>query len=379
MSSPNVPISTPTLEAPAAQETGHASRHVARGRRGAWATLQTICLVAVLAPLTSAQEDLPDLIVDQERLVLSEPELRLVDEADCAFQEGCFGGTGWRTLVKFDTQTANIGTADVRFGPPQGNPLFVFDTCHGHYHFGAYAEYRVLDFFGEEVTDGGKTGFCLLDSVRYVDDTDTPMNPTYTCSNQGLSRGWSDIYGESLDCQWVDVTDLDDGVYRLVVEVNPEQVIEESDYTNNAASAVFQIGNNGVPLLPDGGLVDTGEPMRVARSINGRDIDVFWDTEHCAESNLTINAFWGRSFDLPSYEPTAPICDLGSSGSATLSIPLPPPNDYIWFVLGTQAGSLEGGYGFDSNQSLRSFDTIGNCGIGGRVPQLGCVTDFPEF
>jgi hypothetical protein len=43
---------------------------------------------------------------------------------------------------------------------------------------------------------------------------------TYGCSNMGISAGCGDIYSSGLSCQWIDVTDVEDGQYRLVVRVN---------------------------------------------------------------------------------------------------------------------------------------------------------------
>ena len=36
----------------------------------------------------------------------------------------------------------------------------------------------------------------------------------------GISAGCGDIYSSGLSCQWIDVTDVPDGQYRLVVRVN---------------------------------------------------------------------------------------------------------------------------------------------------------------
>ena len=43
---------------------------------------------------------------------------------------------------------------------------------------------------------------------------------TYGCSNMGIAAGCGDIYSSGLSCQWIDVTDVEDGQYRLVVRVN---------------------------------------------------------------------------------------------------------------------------------------------------------------
>lgn len=55
----------------------------------------------------------------------------------------------------------------------------------------------------------------------------------YTCLNQGISRGWADVYGRFLPCQWLDVTGLAPGDYTLRIVVNPLQTLVESDPTNN--------------------------------------------------------------------------------------------------------------------------------------------------
>ena len=42
----------------------------------------------------------------------------------------------------------------------------------------------------------------------------------YGCGNMGISSGCGDIYDASLDCQWIDVTNVPAGDYTLVVRVN---------------------------------------------------------------------------------------------------------------------------------------------------------------
>jgi len=50
---------------------------------------------------------------------------------------------------------------------------------------------------------------------------------------QAISPGCSDIYVSGVDCQWIDVTDVRPGNYVLVVEVNPQQLVKESNFVNN--------------------------------------------------------------------------------------------------------------------------------------------------
>jgi len=54
-----------------------------------------------------------------------------------------------------------------------------------------------------------------------------------TCTEQGLQVGWKDVYGPSLDCQWLDITDLAPGRYVLEQCVNPFRVDIEASYDNN--------------------------------------------------------------------------------------------------------------------------------------------------
>jgi hypothetical protein len=69
-----------------------------------------------------------------------------------------------------------------------------------------------------------------------------PTTPRFHCNFQGIQRGWSDIYGAGLDCQWVDVTDVPPGDYMLRIEINPDRVIVEGDYGNNVATVPVRIG-----------------------------------------------------------------------------------------------------------------------------------------
>jgi Lysyl oxidase len=151
----------------------------------------------------------------------------------CEFVEQCIGDVGTRRLLKFDTVTQNLGTADLVVGvpPPMGIsvPPFEWSSCHGHHHFTGYATYELLD--GDSVVVAGhKQAFCILDTMRV-----TPGAPSqgYNCTNQGMSRGWADVYGRGLPCQWIDITDVAAGTYTLRVRINPEGKLIESDYTNN--------------------------------------------------------------------------------------------------------------------------------------------------
>ncbi|MCB9595512.1 MAG: hypothetical protein H6719_22520 [Sandaracinaceae bacterium] len=165
---------------------------------------------------------------------------REFESADCAIAESCVDGTGWRRLLRFATWTPNTGTADLYLGNPAEMPeLFTFSPCHDHFHFDTYARFELRDLDGAVVAPGHKQATCLLDTVTYP-DADI-RGALYTCDNQGIQRGWQDVYYETLDCQWVDVTDVPPGDYVLHVEINYEGMLLESDYTNNVADVPITV------------------------------------------------------------------------------------------------------------------------------------------
>lgn len=204
--------------------------------------------------------ELPDLIVDtgslRNSLYIEEREFA---DNSCALAEGCIEAPGYRRLLRFDTTTPNIGNADMYMGTPSDNAdLFEFSACHAHYHFNGYAEYQLLDNQGRVAARGHKQAFCLLDSRPYVSGEDVPASGQYNCGNQGITRGWADVYGSGLDCQWIDITDVEPGVYTVKVSLNNFQTIEELSFDNNIGTAEviipaadplgscdFQSGNTG--------------------------------------------------------------------------------------------------------------------------------------
>ena len=94
--------------------------------------------------------------------------------------------------------------------------------------------HRFADVHGQRIAEGHKASFCLEDS-----QCDTGVGKMYNCTNkgdQGISVGCADNYANSIDCQWVDVTDVPNGNYSLMVHLNPTKIVVESDYDNNVAS-----------------------------------------------------------------------------------------------------------------------------------------------
>ena len=150
----------------------------------------------------------------------------------CAVQE-CLDAPGMRRLLRFATAAANVGAADLVLGDPQpAEPEWDYDACHQHYHFLSFARYELVTSDQQVLAVGRKQSFCLRDDQQV-----TPGAPSsgYDCTYQGLSAGWADIYGASLDCQFIDITAVAPGDYLLRVELNPDGVIEEESSANNVA------------------------------------------------------------------------------------------------------------------------------------------------
>jgi hypothetical protein len=194
----------------------------------------------------------PDLTIDGQRLQTSAHiDTRAFAQSDCAIFEGCVAAPGNRTLLRFDTATPNIGTGDLVLGAPQTDTAcFVYSSCHNHYHFQNYAQYVLYATDGTTVVaTGHKQAFCLED-VGPAPGVNAPAPSSYfTCSNQGIHRGYQDIYGSGLDCQWIDVTGVPPGNYILSVTVNFAHVVAELDYSNNEVR---------VPVTIPGGATDAG-------------------------------------------------------------------------------------------------------------------------
>ena len=96
---------------------------------------------------------------------------------------------------------------------------------------------------------GAKTGFCVMD-IRVYDELRAPDGRAgYTRGDQGISMGCADVYSSSLQCQWIDITDVPDGQYDVIVTVNPEGEIDKLDLTNNTASVRVNLAGDTVTVV----------------------------------------------------------------------------------------------------------------------------------
>ncbi|XP_074088784.1 lysyl oxidase homolog 1 [Macrotis lagotis] len=183
---------------------------------------------------------LPDLVPDPNYVQASTYVQRAhLYSLRCAAEEKCLASTAYspeatdydvRVLLRFPQRVKNQGTAD--FLPNRPRHTWEWHSCHQHYHsMDEFSHYDLLDATtGRKVAEGHKASFCLEDTT-----CDFGNLKRYACTShtQGLSPGCYDTYNADIDCQWIDITDVQPGNYILKVQVNPKYIVLESDFTNN--------------------------------------------------------------------------------------------------------------------------------------------------
>ncbi|XP_034737218.1 lysyl oxidase-like 5a [Etheostoma cragini] len=183
---------------------------------------------------------LPDLVPDPYYIQAASYIQRVQMYAlRCAAEENCLSRSAnhpnvrdldYRVLLRFPQRVKNQGTAD--FLPVKPRHEWEWHSCHQHYHsMEAFSNYDLLDVFtGQKVAEGHKASFCLEDT-----SCDPGVRRRFACTahTQGLGPGCYDTYHANIDCQWIDITDVPPGNYVLKVTVNPSQMVQESDFSNN--------------------------------------------------------------------------------------------------------------------------------------------------
>lgn len=120
-----------------------------------------------------------------------------------------------RRLLRFTASISNIGTAD--FKPILNKSSWLWHSCHRHFHsMEVFAHFDLFDLKSNyRIAEGHKASFCLEDN-----DCSTGIKPKYKCADfgdQGISVGCKDIYIATIDCQWIDITDILPGQYIFKV------------------------------------------------------------------------------------------------------------------------------------------------------------------
>ncbi len=128
---------------------------------------------------------------------------------------------------------------------------------HQHWHFTDFATYELLNADMTRAVRSGKEAFCLAntDAVdltgegaewsAYQDDLGSVCGGYETRSiREVLSAGWGDTYAQFRAGQSFPIKNLADGVYYVRVLANPEDVLIESDTTNNESLRKVRIYTN---------------------------------------------------------------------------------------------------------------------------------------
>jgi hypothetical protein len=263
----------------------------------AWSALAVLVVAsacAVAAQAGSAQtvtERLPDLVADPP----ARPLLQTYAHPD---------GTT-HLLLRFDGFVHNRGTGafEIRgsqragtvmeltqqriyrsdgsfFDDASRDPQIVWEPEDGHDHWHLMNAARYSLWNSDKTAEAApalKVGFCLIDSTRI--ETHGPSTRVYTTATnnfcgqnepqrssivEGVSAGWRDLYDRTLAFQWVDVTDVQPGVYWLRAEIDPGDVVRESDEVNSASFATASSTIPGYRAKPvNAGVVNASGPTTI--------------------------------------------------------------------------------------------------------------------
>jgi hypothetical protein len=133
---------------------------------------------------------------------------------------------------------------------------------HNHWHVRDLEDFELVRLDnGRLVGTGAKHGFCFYDNYRYGSS-----KPTYytasggacgggssaTRTIMGLSVGWGDIYNWNLPDQYIDITGLTSGRYRLIATADASDWFLESDDSNNFSSIDIRLRANNVRIVAYG-------------------------------------------------------------------------------------------------------------------------------
>lgn len=230
---------------------------------------------------------LPDLTFrGTERITFATPSFPIFEPEPPA-GASCFASEteedGAQNCLRFDQIIANDGRGplELGFSVPVGDPQaegttydvkqnvyasdgsyetqaageVEFHGVHGHYHYSSFAssELWASDKRGRRIgsapiSEGRKVSFCIADiridtwakkgdgpRTYYAPDCLFPATSDAEADHyvQGLTNGWADVYDWYIPDQYLEVTGVPDGYYRLEFCADPDNSIEEEDESNN--------------------------------------------------------------------------------------------------------------------------------------------------
>lgn len=139
---------------------------------------------------------------------------------------------------------------------PTSAVMYYAGDGHTHWHLRDLETFKLIRRDnGAKVGTGAKHGFCFFDNYRFG----SRQAPYYTgcATNQpsalrvtmGLSKGWGDIYDASLPDQYIDITGLTSGRYRMRATADQQGWFSEGVESNNYTWVDIQLEGNTVKVV----------------------------------------------------------------------------------------------------------------------------------
>jgi Lysyl oxidase len=141
---------------------------------------------------------------------------------------------------------------------PTTAEMYFSGDGHNHWHLRDLESYELIRLDnGSKVGAGAKEGFCFFDNFVFGSTqnkfyTGCGRNPDALQVRMGLSRGWGDRYGASTVGQYIDITNLTSGRYKLWATADEPNWFLESDDSNNFSWVEIQISGNSVSVIAYG-------------------------------------------------------------------------------------------------------------------------------
>ena len=140
--------------------------------------------------------------------------------------------------------------------------MFWAGDGHAHWHVRDVEAYRLIRLDnGRRVGTGAKHGFCYFDNTAYrLGLAGAPSAPVYGgCGRAGdlrvttgLSVGWGDTYPAGIAFQWIDITGLNSGRYRLRAIADPANWFAETSNANNSTWVDLKLTGSAVRVVAYG-------------------------------------------------------------------------------------------------------------------------------
>jgi len=224
-----------------------------------------VTVVTPSTPVAAATDKLPDLGIARLRDIQIEKTSdgrRLLRFSTIIVNvgNGAFEVRGQRPDTSTTTMSATQRIYDNAGGyrdVPTSAEMFFAGDGHNHWHVRDLQTYDLIrKDNGIKVGTGAKTGFCFWDGAAY--NSSLPGFSSTRVYNgcgssgdltvvMGLSIGRQDIYPYSMALQYIDITGLTAGRYRLQITADNYNFFQESNEANNFTWVDIQlVSKNGI-------------------------------------------------------------------------------------------------------------------------------------